>query len=170
MSKGNYRHKDIPALDTQNAMLLKNQETLPVLKKIYDGDIPYTSDFYPMLVNNMERLYKGITQELQALYPDAVRLSSIQYREGHHFNQFASIINQYIPLSDDRNGYLAVLDGIHNIQKSYNGTRFEDSPDIEEFRRTYRRYETQTFRLYRGLAAQQEKCRAEREDDEISLW
>ncbi len=170
MSKSGYRHKDIPALKTRNAMLLKNQESLPVLQKIYDGDVPYTSDFYPMLVNNMERLYKGVTQELQALYPDAIKLSSIQYKEGHHFNQFASIINRYIPLSDDRNGYLTVLDGIREIQNSYNGSRFEDFPDVEEFRKTFRRYETQMNRLYRGLIAQQEKCRSEQEDEEVELW
>lgn len=167
MSK--YKHKDICLSHFDCEYLNRNNESLETMRKIYDGEIPYISDFYPMLINNMERLYKGITKELQILYPDEIKLTDIMYQQGHHFNQFASIVNKYIPLSDSPEGYCTVLNGIQEIQNLYNNTRFITSTDIEDFRKVFRRYETQMSRMYLGIQRLQEKEKSEREDD-ISLW
>ena len=164
-----YKHKNIEFTHFHSELLNRNNESFTFLRDIYDGKITYIGDFFPMLVNNMERLYKGVTEELQMLYPDEIKLTPVQYKDGHHFNQFADIIHKYIPISETKEGFYVVLDGIKNIQSLYNDTRFKRYASIEDFRKVFRRYEIQMSRFYVGLQRLQEREKSEKEDD-LSMW
>lgn len=171
MSKtSSYKHKVIPEIEITAHYLQRNVQSHQRLLDIYDGKIAYTADDYPVLINCMERMYKEFYQELREEYPEQLTLKDSDLKAGHHFKAIASKINKIIPLSDSYEGYMIVLEGLHEIENRYNGSRFDDDYTLEDFRSTFRRYETQLRRLALGLEKIQEKSRSEKEDLEIDQW
>lgn len=171
MSKTSYyQHKQIPKINTKNQYLQRNTLSFQRLLDIYDGKIAYTPDDYPVLINCMERMYKGFYQELRKFYPKQLTLSDFELKRGHHFRSIAMKINKIIPLSDSYDGQKIVLKNLNKIENRYNDARFDKDFTLDEFRYTFRRYETQLKRLSLELEKIQEKYRNEKEDVEIAIW
>lgn len=157
----------ITIIDSDNKYLQKNYESFSRLKKIYEGEIAYVSDDYPVLINCLERLYKGIAKELQAIYPDKFNFTDDDYKMGHKFTHFARAINKIIPLSANRDGYFTVLESLGKIENQYTDARFDKDFTINDFYSTFGRYERQFSRLSAGLEVI--KNREERESADIEL-
>lgn len=165
-----YKHPIIPKLESTNHYLLRNQSSFDKLKSIYDCITPYCPDDYPVLINCMERLYKGICQELQELYPEQINKTKDEYEKGHHFKTFIRDINRFIPISNDKDTYYNALDFAEKIQNQYNSSRYDIDYTLSNFNTLFRRYEKQTFRLYTGLNLLKTKTKEEIEDIDIDKW
>ncbi len=155
-----YKHKEIPKINITDIYLLKNQNSMARLKKIYDQEIEYTEDDYHILILCFERLYKGIYKELRNIGAVNIIVSDeevagVGQSHPHHFARYANIINSVIPLADTPEVYNNIYSTIYEeLQPSYTPARFSVNFDFETFQRNYRRLETQTYRLYKGLAEQ----------------
>ncbi len=124
-----------------------------------------------MLVNNFERMYKGVCQELQELHPEKIKFQKTDYEGGHHFRAFARKINEFIPLSGSKEGYATILEKLRDLELCYTPSRFDRAYTLEEFRSDFRRYELQVYRLYDGLQKLIEKRLEEEKDlDELEQW
>ncbi len=171
--KSSYNHKNIKLHQFSNHYLKRNDESFKILKQVYDGNFPYTSDFYPLLIQNFERLYKGVCYELQQIYPDKIKYRESDYKIGHHFSAFARTINKIIHISDSKDGYYKILNHITVFEAMYTPSRYEDfyDIDIEGFRTIFRRYETQMDRLYTGLHKELSKVKYEKDDlKNLEIW
>ncbi len=164
-----YQHKNIIFDSSVNTYLLKNNESFNRLKQIYDQKIPYVSDDYHVLILCFERLYKGVYKELQEMGAPIAYISDNELRYGiknnkgehkhpHFFRVYASNINRIIPLADNTENYCNILSTItEKFQPIYTPSRFEENIPFEEFQKDFRRFETQTYRLYKGLEECKEK-------------
>ncbi len=157
-----YKHKEIPNININDPYLLKNQKSMERLKKIYDQEIDYTEDDYHILILCFERLYKGIYKELRNIGAVNIIVSDeevagIGQSHPHHFARYANIVNNVIPLADNQEVYNSIYSTIYEeLQPAYTPARFSKDYNFESFQRNYRRLETQTYRLYNGLAKQKE--------------
>ena len=165
-----YKHPQIPPIDTNSIYLKRNQESFARFLSIYEGQIAYTSDDYPVLINCMERLYKGICQELQNIYPEKIHLTPFDYKTGHHFIGFMQHIDKIIPIAEDYETKNKAYDFATDIQQRYNGARFEDAYSKTDFDTLFRRYERQTYRLYKGLDKIKTQIKEEELDTDIDKW
>lgn len=169
--KSSYNHKNIKLHQFSNHYLQRNDESFKILKQVYNGNFPYTSDFYPLLIQNFERLYKGVCYELQKLHPKNIKFKISDYSAGHHFSAFAREVNKYIYLSGSKEGYYTILNQITKLESQYTPSRYEDNYDIEEFRAIFRRYEIQMDRLYTGLHKEISKVKYEKDDlKDLEIW
>ena len=182
--KSAYKHKKMPNIETDNKLLNKNLSALPRLKDIYDEKTTDIPDDYQIIILSFERLYKGIYQELQRMgapipyvteeeFNLGKKDSDGNHRHPHYFKTYAREINQLIPLAENRDVYFNILDNItERFQPRYSSSRFAEDIPFEEFQKDFRRLETQTYRLLKGLEQYREKYHTieEEKDIEIDDW
>lgn len=182
--KSTYKHKQMPNIGTDNKFLNKNISTLQRLKDIYDEKTPYIPDDYQIIILSFERLYKGIYQELQRIGAPIPYVTEEEFNLGkkdsdgvhrhpRHFKAFAREINHIIPLADNKDVYYNILDNItERFQPRYTSSRFTEDIPFEEFQKDFRRLETQTYRLLKGLEHCKEKYKQAdvEEEYEIDDW
>lgn len=170
----NYKHKNItfPEEINNNYFLVNAKNNLSRLIKIHDMEIPYIPSDYPTLINTFEQLYKGTCQELLKLHPDSCyKKTDSDYAVGHRFVAFMRTIDDYIPISETKEGYDIVIDTGKRLESLYNSTRYENHIPFEDFQKDYRRLEAQVNRLMNGLQKEYSKCLiTEEEDEELKLY
>ena len=91
----------------QNRFLWHAEDAFATLKAINDKQIPMFSDAYSILANTFERMYKGFAIELAKLYPEIVIPEDID--KNHAFQNYASLVNRYIPIATCREAYYVTL-------------------------------------------------------------
>ena len=171
-----YKHK-IPDFeagffnDEENYYLWNVKSNFQRLFEIYEGKVSYVPSDYPTLINTFEQLYKGITLELQSLYPEKIKLTKDSYNSGHKFSHYAFVIDRIIPISENKDGFNTIKIQLEQIESAYNVTRYSDHKTVEEFRNDFRRLERGIYRLTEGLKLEYEKNRiSDKEDSELELW
>ena len=174
MSK-TYKHKNpdfsAPCFSGDNYYLWNVKSNFARLLEIYEGRVSYVPSDFPTLINTFEQLYKGVTKELQALYPDRIKLTEDAYKNGHHFSHYLYIIDKIIPISENRDGFNTIKQQIVSLENLYNPTRYAQHQTIEDFRDAFRKLERGTYRLIEGLKKEMEKSViSEKESDELDLW
>ena len=162
-SKIPYKHRNIPNIETIEPYLIRNKSALNGLRDIYDRKIEYIPDYYQLLILSFERLYKGVYKELRNMGVQIPYIPDEEIEKGradetgnrrfpHHFKNYAKHINKIIPLADSKEQYFDILDTINErFQLRYTSSRFTEDVPFEEFQTDFRRLETQTFRLFKGL-------------------
>ena len=174
MSKKPFTHKDISFPDhvffknvsRDNYYLQNVADTFPRLYDIYEGKTSYIPQDFPVLVSMYEQLYKGVTKELQKIYPD-IGYSDNVFVFGHHFAAFLKEINRYIPISRTKEGYHKIVNFTRDLEKEYTPSRFSDPKGFPEFRFAYRRFESALYRMQKGLEAEYDKLITEEEEKDL---
>lgn len=176
MSK--FKHKDIVFDDNFIKNISENNyylQSIPniynKLYKIYEGEESYIPEDYHLLILGFEKLYKGICKELQDLYPEKIKFSDIVYTNGHRFSQFTATIDEFIPISNNKEGYQKVVDNLHSIELLFSDSRYEVRKSLEEFSIDFRKFENALYRLKNGLEMEYRKVNIEQsEEEDLENW
>ena len=105
-----------------SGLILHAEESYKVLKKVYHKDIPFISDYYSMMVNTFERMYKGILEEYANNNPKYHLNESVMYT--HHLDLLAKTVDKVIPVMSNRNQYRTLLNSLSDISVGYTKSRF----------------------------------------------
>lgn len=141
-----------------NRFLFHAEDSVPLLRAVFERKVPMFSDAYSILANTMERMFKGVAIELQKLYPENhIVFGDID--RNHQFKQYAQVVNKYIPIAKSREKYHIALDNITRIAEGYTNSKFYDIYEYSDFERDYRRLEIYRERLYKGLEQELIKSR-----------
>ena len=133
----------------QNRFLWHAEDSFAILRAVNDKQVPMFSDAYSMLANTFERMYKGFAIELAKLYPEITIPSDID--KNHTFQNYASLVNRYIPIATCREAYYVTLENLRRIQAGYTNAKFWDIYTLEDFQRDFKRYEIQRNRISAGM-------------------
>lgn len=160
-----------------NKYLYHEEDCFPLLRAIFEGKVPYTSDAYSLLANSMERFYKGILIELSKIYSEDI-IVPINIDASHRFTGIIQEINKKIPISKSKEGYYVILDNCNRIQKGYTNAKYHDYYEKSDYDKDFRRFTVQRERLFSALNAERIKYEAkdviglpeEKEDDDLSYW
>lgn len=164
-----FKHKEIVTGQFDNNYLKKVDENIFRLRDIYDGKISYISDDYALLIGTFEKLYKGVTQELNKIHHDMPE--NLEYHfSRHRFSYFLDYINSHIPLSDSLKGYDQIYDNCCTLENDYTNARYEFRTK-EEFYTAYRKLEYATSKLYNNLSDEIAKNTLTKEDEQdLGYW
>lgn len=170
-NKSDYKHRKINFEIAQDPYLKRNQASFQRLKDIYDQKVDYVPDDYQIVILCFERLYKGTYRELYSMGAKIPYISEEELLYGpkdedgkhhhpHSFKKFAKTINSVIPLADDKEKYYDILNTIvERLQPAYTPCRFTKDIPFEEFQKDFRRLETHTYRLYKGMEQVREQLK-----------
>ena len=139
-----------------NLFIIHEEDSYPLLKAVYEGTAPYTSDAYGMLSNSLERLYKGILLELQQIYPEEIVIPR-DIEKTHTYTRIAIQINKYLPISKTRDGCMVIFNHLDKIAEGYTSSRYRAIYEKTDFDKAYRRYNSQRERLLMALDAERSK-------------
>ena len=157
------------SLDDMNIYLARVEKAYTRIKDIYDKKIEYTPDDYPMLVNTMERLYKGYCFELKKMFPDDrvfSNMSEHDFNATHRITPFAQKVNAKLPLSASKEGYHVIIERLTEISNRYTPSRFEKEFSFEDFASDARRFFYQKERLQNELTSLQNELQFDKEEAE----
>lgn len=132
-----------------SGLILHAEESYKVLKKVYHKDIPFISDYYSMMVNTFERMYKGILEEYANNNPKYRLNESVMYT--HHLDLLAKTVDKVIPVMSNRNQYRTLLNSLSDISIGYTKSRYSDFYEYEDFASVYRLFEKQRKYLYSNM-------------------
>lgn len=153
--------------NNDNAYLVRAAKAMDRLTKIYDHDIEYTPDDYPILINTFERFYKGIFIELRKMYPDNphFKVSDEEICSNHKFSWLVTKINRVLPVSRSKDGYMVILNHANELGQRYSPGRFDVEYDFMTFQQDYMRLQGQMTRLNGLLQQKQQEKVFEKEED-----
>ena len=172
-----YKHKEIDfsaeffADRPENPYLFNVACNMSKQIKIHDKVESYIPSDYPTLINTFEQLYKGVTKELQMLYPEKIRISEEAYQCGHKFSHYLPVIDRIIPIAENSEAYNKIKKFLEIQEGLYTPTRFEKHQSFEDFQSTFRRLEAAVYRLSEGLKKEISKSIiSEEEEEDLKNW
>ncbi len=175
MSK--YKHKDIDfSADffkdrPENPYLFNVASNMSKQIRIHDREESYIPSDYPTLISTFEQLYKGVTKELQLLYPEKIKLAEVSYQSGHKFSHYLSVINPIIPVAENSEAYNKIKMFLETQEDLYTPTRYEKHQSFEDFQSAFHRLEAAVFRLSEGLKKEISKSTiTEEEEEDLKYW
>jgi len=132
----------------QNLFTNHAEESFKFLKGVRDKRYPYVSDFYAMVVNTMERFYKGIVTEYADNNPGFKYNESVMY--SHRLDLIAAEVNEIFPIIDsDR--YEFLVSKLEDFSIGYTGSRYKERYEFSDFVKAFDLFEKQREYLYKNF-------------------
>lgn len=144
----------------RNLNLYHAEESYKWLKKVYNKEIPFTSDIYSIFVNTLERFYKGII-EVSILYSNTDEKSIDTICNTHRLETLFEFINiKLFDISPNNIREEKLFEMLEIFSNGYTRSKYKDIYEYSDFVKGFEFLEAQRELIFKEF----EKFRTKEEE------